>query len=93
MKEVFIDFSSLGDMEEFYEELAKRLDLPEFFGNNLDALSDFISGFASLPLHVEFVNLSVEQLEVFEDLINTLEELEDSLQEFTFSYYLEQYEE
>ncbi len=45
-----------------------------------------------MPLHLEFVNMSVEQLEIFEDLLTTLEDAEDEVEDFTFAYYLEQYE-
>ncbi len=90
--QVFIDFSSIGDYEEFYAQLKRKLTLPEYFGSNLDALYDSISGAAELPLHLEFVNLSVDQLETFELLIGTLEDLEQDVESFTFSYFLEQYE-
>jgi ribonuclease inhibitor len=36
--------------------------------------------------------MSVEQLEDFEDLLITLEEADEELEDFSFSYYLEQYE-
>ena len=45
-----------------------------------------------MPLHLEFVNMSVEQLEIFEDLLTTLEDAEDEVEDFTLPYYLEQYE-
>ena len=92
MKTVYIDFTDLGDFEDFYAQLKEKLPLPEFFGDNLDALYDFLSGFAELPLHMEFVNMSVDQLETFEDLLVTLEDAEEELKDFTFSYYLMQYE-
>jgi len=92
MKEIYIDFISIGDYEDFYTELKSKLELPEYFGDNLDALSDVISGGLELPLHIEFVNMSVDQLETFEDLLTTLEDLEDEAEDFTFTYYLEQYE-
>lgn len=92
MKEIYIDFVSIGDYEDFYEQLKSKLELPEHFGDNLDALSDVISGELEMPLHIEFVNMSVDQLELFEDLLTTLEDLEDEVEEFSFSYYLEQYE-
>ena len=92
MKTVYIDFTEIGDYEDFYTQLKEKLTLPEFFGDNLDALYDFLKGFAELPLHLEFVNMSVEQLEIFEDLLLTLEDAEDELDDFTFTYYLEQYE-
>ncbi len=92
MNTVYIDFSDLGDYEDFYSQLKEKLPLPEFFGDNLDALYDSINGFVELPLHIEFVNMSVDQLEIFEDLLTTLEDAEDEVEGFTFSYYLEQYE-
>ena len=45
-----------------------------------------------MPLHIEFVNMSVDQLEIFEDLLTTLEDVEEKVEGFSFTYYLEQYE-
>lgn len=92
MKEILIDFLNIGDYEDFYEQLKSKVELPEHFGDNLDALSDLISGGLELPIHLEFVNMSVDQLETFEDLLTTLEDVEEEVEDFTFSYYLEQYE-
>lgn len=92
MKTIYIDFTDLGDYDDFYAQLKEKLTLPEFFGDNLDALYDFLTGFAELPLHLEFVNMSVEQLEIFEDLLVTLEDAEEEVEDFTFAYYLMQYE-
>lgn len=92
MNTIYIDFSNIGDYEDFYTQLKEKLTLPEYFGDNLDALYDSITGFVPLPLHIEFVNMSVDQLETFEDLLVTLEDAEDETEGFTFSYYLEQYE-
>ena len=90
--EVYIDFANIGDYEAFYEQLKSKVELPEYFGDNLDALYDAITGELAMPLHIEFVNMSVDQLESFEDLLTTLEDAEDELEEFSFSYYLEQFE-
>lgn len=92
MKTIYIDFVEIGDEEDFYAQLKEKIDLPEHFGDNLDALYDVISGEVELPLHIEFVNMSVEQLETFEDLLTTLEDCEEEVDDFSFSYYLEQYE-
>ena len=43
MKEILIDFLNIGDYEDFYEQLKSKVELPEHFGDNLDALSDMIS--------------------------------------------------
>lgn len=90
--EVYIDFLEIGDYEDFYTQLKEKLPLPDHFGDNLDALYDVITAGLEMPLHLEFVNMNVEQLEIFEDLLTTLEDTEEELEDFTFSYYLEQYE-
>ena len=90
--EIYIDFLEIGDYEDFYSQLKEKLTLPEHFGDNLDALFDVITGELEMPLHLEFVNMSVEQLEIFEDLLTTLEDAEEEVEGFTFAYYLEQYE-
>ena len=90
--EIYIDFLEIGDYEDFYAQLKEKLTLPEHFGDNLDALFDVITGELEMPLHLEFVNMSVEQLVIFEDLLTTLEDAEEEVEGFTFSYYLEQYE-
>lgn len=92
MKTVYIDFTDIGDYEDFYAQLKEKLPLPEHFGENLDALADVITGELEMPLHLEFVNMSIDQLEIFEDLLTTLEDAEDEMEDFTFTYYLEQYE-
>lgn len=94
MSTIYIDFTDIGDYEDFYTQLKEKVQLPEHFGDNLDALSDVITGELEMPLHLEFVNMSVDQLELFEDLLNTLEDAEDEDGDdgFSFSYYLEQYE-
>ncbi|MEN2435013.1 barstar family protein [Weeksellaceae bacterium A-14] len=92
MKTVYIDFSNIGDYEDFYRQLKEKLPLPDYFGDNLDALYDVITGYEKMPLHLEFVNMSVDQLETFEDLLDTLDDAEEHTEGFSFSYFLEQYE-
>ena len=92
MKTIYIDFSEIGDEEYFFVQLREKLSLPEHFGNNLDALYDTITGDLEMPLRIEFVNMNVEQLEHFEDLLTTLEDAEDETEGFSFAYFLEQYE-
>lgn len=92
MKTIYIDFSEIGDEQDFYQQLKEKLSLPENFGDNLDALYDSLTGFAELPLHLEFVNMSVNQLEDFETLLETLEEADEETKGFSFTYFLEQFE-
>lgn len=92
MKTIYIDFTDIGDDEDFYAQLKEKIALPEHFGDNLDALSDVITGGLEMPLHLEFVNMTVDQLETFEDLLTTLEDIEEEMEDFTFAYFLEQYD-
>lgn len=92
MKTIYIDFTDIGDYEDFYAQLKEKITLPEHFGDNLDALSDVITGALEMPLHIEFVNMTVDQLENFEDLLIVLEDAEEETEDFTFTYFLEQYE-
>ena len=92
MKTIYIDFSEIGDEQDFYQQLKEKLSLPEDFGDNLDALYDSLTGFVELPLHLEFVNMSVNQLEDFETLLETLEEADEETEGFSFTYFLEQFE-
>lgn len=91
MKTIYIDFSEIGDEQDFYQQLKQKLSLPENFGDNLDALYDSLTGFIELPLHLEFVNMSVNQLEDFETLLETLEEADEEIEGFSFTYFLEQF--
>ena len=92
MNTIYIDFTDLGDYEDFYAQLKEKIKLPDHFGDNLEAFSDVISGELKMPLHLEFVNMSVDQLEIFEDLLTTLEDAEDETEDFSFAYFLEQFE-
>ncbi len=89
MKQVKFDFERIGTMEDFYLVAKRELELTEHFGKNLDALWDSITGDIALPLSVQFVNLSMTQLETFEKLISLFEEAGEELGgDFAFEYYL-----
>ena len=42
MKKIEIDFENITTKEEFYEVFRSKIELPEYFGDNLDALWDVI---------------------------------------------------
>lgn len=92
MKEIYLDFTNIGDYEDFYEQLKSKIELSEHFDENIDTLLKIISENWEMPLHLEFVNMGVEQLEIFEDLLTRLEDAEDDVEGFSFAYYLLQYE-
>ncbi len=89
MKQVKFDFERIGTVDDFYLVAKRELELPEHFGKNLDALWDSLTGDIALPVSVQFVNLSMTQLETFEKIISLFEEAAEELgDDFSFEYYL-----
>ena len=43
MKEIVIDFSHYADIDAFHDDIAEKLDFPDYYGRNLDALHDLVS--------------------------------------------------
>ncbi|CAH9019007.1 barstar family protein [Candidatus Nitrosacidococcus sp. I8] len=87
MNNISIDFSEIKTFNDFYIQLKIKIAIPDYFGNNLDALYDFFSGEASLPLNIEFNNMSTEQINTFQSLIETMEALSTEVPEIYFHYY------
>lgn len=79
-----IDFRSVRSYADFYTQLKEKLELPPYFGENLDALYDCISGEVKMPLEIEFINVNRFQLIAFNRLIKTMEELAKEVEGFTF---------
>ncbi|MBZ4190101.1 barstar family protein [Niabella beijingensis] len=89
MQEAIFDFDRIGTTADFYQIAVQQLNLPEYFGNNLDALYDALTGMIGLPLLVRFINLSMGQLEKFDAIIAVFEEAAAALDEqLVFEYYL-----
>lgn len=89
MNEVIFDFNRISSIEDFYTIAAKKLRLPDHFGKNLDALWDCITGDIALPATVKFSNLSLNQLEQFDQLILLFEDAASELNDdFNFEYYI-----
>lgn len=47
MNEILIDLSGIFSADEFYEYLGTKIDLPSYFGYNLDALKDVLTDISS----------------------------------------------
>ena len=73
MKVVTIDFTDCKYMIDLYEEMAEALGFPEWYGKNLDALWDCLTGIIEVPVEVHFKgierlpeDLQEGALEIFE---------------------------
>lgn len=54
MNTVIIDSSEFNNLEQFHHLLKKKLQLPSYYGENLDALWDCLTGWVNLPLTIEW---------------------------------------
>lgn len=87
MKQVFFDFDFIHSYEDFYNEAFNELMLPDYFGHNLDALWDCIMGDIELPIEVSFINMTLQQVKEFADLILIFQDAENELVEEVFFDY------
>lgn len=56
--ELILDASFLGEREQAHEYLANMLELPAYYGRNLDALHDCLSEMHELTLIIKNVQLA-----------------------------------
>jgi ribonuclease inhibitor len=79
MKKIEIDFENITTKEEFYEVFRSKIELPEYFGDNLDALWDVMTAYLELPLKVRFLNFNNKKLDFFVSLKELFNDAEREL--------------
>jgi len=86
MKTVVIDFSKCKYPMDLHNEIREKLELPEWYGDNLDALWDMLTGFIETPIEVTVIykpenkmaeNLKESVLKVIETFKEASEEDEE----------------
>lgn len=55
MKQIVIDFSECRYPMELHSEIKTKLNLSEWYGNNLDALWDTLTGIIETPLDITII--------------------------------------
>ena len=93
MKTVVIDFSKCKYPMDLHNEIRKKLELPVWYGNNLDALWDMLTGFIETPIEITVIykpeNKAAENLK--ENVLKVIETFKEAAQEdeeIKFSYEL-----
>ena len=86
MKTVVIVFSKCKYPMDLHNEIREKLELPEWYGDNLDALWDMLTGFIETPIEVTVIykpenkmaeNLKESVLKVIETFKEASEEDEE----------------
>ena len=93
MKIIVIDFSKCKYPMDLHNEIREKLELPEWYGNNLDALWDMLTGFIETPIEITVIykpeNKAAENLK--ENVLKVIETFKEAAQEdeeIKFSYEL-----
>jgi len=76
MRTVLINFSECTSKTEFHNEIKNSLNLPDWYGANLDALWDILTGMIELPTQITIEYLpkeapSKETLTAFRRIVDT----------------------
>ena len=85
LKYFSLDFSLRTTLGEIYAVIQHSLELPKWFGANLDALWDSLVGIMYTPAHIT-VNKTVKNKELLEDIeeiISVMREAEEKYHEIT----------
>jgi ribonuclease inhibitor len=87
MKTIVFDFDKIHSMQSFYSACKQQLQLPDHFGNNLDALWDCVTAGIELPVAILFTNLTPFHIKKFRQQIELFREAEKELDgELSFEY-------
>lgn len=81
MLTIRLDFHQLADREAFYRALAQQSGCPFVFGNNLDALWDWLTGGMALPARIELRHAAgLRDSDEFAAVLDLLEEAAQALE-------------
>lgn len=75
-----VDFRPVKYYRDFYKCLKTGLNLPDFFGENLDALWDCLTGFIGYPCEIRLFGLSAlnkQRRQELQDILDLLAEAEE----------------
>lgn len=93
MKNIVIDFSKCNYPVDLHNELREKLELPEWYGNNFDALWDMLTGFIETPINITVIfkpetKLAENLKENVLKIIETFKEASEEDEEIIFNYNL-----
>lgn len=57
MKQVTLNGDKITSVSDLHQTLKEQLELPDYYGENLDALWDCLTGWVGMPLLIEWKNI------------------------------------
>lgn len=88
--EVIIDGSKIKTIEDFHREIKRVLDLPDYYGENLDALWDCLTGWVELPISLVWKDFEICEPYIGEYAFKAMSLFEDAEKEIVGFYFLRQ---
>ncbi len=74
-----IDGNEIQCLDDFHDQLKTCPGLPDFYGRNLDALFDVLTGFLELPLKIEWHHAAVSRRRLVKDFERLLATVQDAM--------------
>lgn len=87
MRSLILDGEQITTREQLHAALKELLELPDYYGNNLDALWDVLTGWVEMPLSIRWVHFheSEKTLGDYSQLVLQLfQEAEEEIEGFHF---------
>ncbi|MCY8452247.1 barstar family protein [Bacillus spizizenii] len=81
MKKIIINGKDFENKERIHDALKDKLDFPDYYGKNLDALWDCLTGWIELPLTLVWRNFEFSKKFLGSYAENTLEVLQEAQEE------------
>ena len=81
MRKIVFDSSHVESIDQLHSELSRSLDFPDYYGANLDALYDCLSGDVALPLRIIWKNYNITRLKLGKDAEKVLKGMKDFAKE------------
>jgi ribonuclease inhibitor len=76
MKKVVFDSSHVESIDQLHSDLARKLNFPDYYGANLDALYDCLSGEIELPMTIIWKNYHMTKSKLGKDAVKVLKVME-----------------
>ncbi|MEC1552869.1 barstar family protein [Bacillus haynesii] len=85
MKQVILYGEKITSVSDLHKELKEQLELPDYYGENLDALWDCLTGWVDMPLLIEWKNVEKSRIylgDQAESYLQLFREAEETLDGF-----------